>query len=87
MEIKLCRDCWFFKPNGGVVSDALFRLYPGGASKLGNCDCPTEPPCGRLKNELNGCDNHIPLEYGEYIRCPQCWAMTEKEKWAENKCK
>jgi len=59
MEIKLCRDCRFFKPNGGVVSDALFHLYPGGASKLGNCDCPTEPPCGRLKNELNGCDNHI----------------------------
>lgn len=23
MEIKLCRDCQFFKPNAGVVSDAI----------------------------------------------------------------
>ena len=28
-----------------------------------------------------------PLEYGEYIRCPQCWAMTEKDKWIRNKKK
>lgn len=53
----LCRNCEYFKTNGGVTSDSA--IYPGliQPRKLGKCECPIEPPCGRLKNEHNSCDN------------------------------
>ena len=28
-----------------------------------------------------------PFEYGRYIRCPQCHAMTEDDNWIENETK
>lgn len=59
MAIKLCGNCKYFVPNGGVTSDGA--IYSGllESRKLGNCCCPIEPPYGRLKNEQNGngCDN------------------------------
>ena len=53
----LCGSCGHFTPNGGVTSDGA--IYPGliESRKLGKCKCPVDPPCGRLKNEHNGCDN------------------------------
>lgn len=52
----LCGNCAYFVPNGGVTSDGAIYQRPWLSRKLGECKCPIEPPCGRLKNESNGCD-------------------------------
>lgn len=50
-QIKLCRDCNKWKPNGGITSMGIIYDNPSLSSKLGNCEVT-----GKLKNELNGCD-------------------------------
>lgn len=53
----LCKRCKYFVPNGGHTSFEVIYEGHGKPSLLGNCICPIEPNYGRLKNELNGCDN------------------------------
>lgn len=54
MKFKLCKNCDYFKPNGGVKS--ISAIYDRPPIKLGNCQCPFSPYYGELKNEGNSCE-------------------------------
>lgn len=64
IEVHLCRNCKYFTPNGRIKKDFYEsqHLFPQIPTLLGDCTCPTEPPCTRLKNETNGCDYWIEKE-------------------------
>lgn len=52
----MCKNCEYFAPNGDTRTEGG-TFFPSYKIKMGDCTNEIEPPCGRLKNEQNGCDN------------------------------